>query len=270
MHANMNRLLSILFAVSLTLALVTSCCSSPNLPTSPTSNVVPVYTYKVIHTYPHDQDAFTQGLVFDNGVLYESTGLHGRSSLRKVDLETGTIMQIRTLPQQYFGEGIIIYREKIFQLTWQSNIGFIYNKEDFSLLGEFNYSTEGWGITNDGKSLIMSDGTPTLHFLDPDSLKEVKRIDVYDLDGPVSRLNELEYIKGEIYANIWQTNRIARIDPATGRVNGWIDLEGLLSPQDLVNPVDVLNGIAYDSKHGRLFVTGKLWPKLFEIELIPK
>ena len=270
MPANIKCLSPILFAVSLTLALVTCCCSSSNLPTSPASNVVPVYTYKVIHTYPHDHDAFTQGLVFDNGVIYESTGLYGRSSLRKVELDTGKILQIRDLPEQYFGEGITIFGDRIIQLTWQSEVGFIYDKQDFSQLGEFNYDTEGWGVTSDGQRLIVSDGTSTLHLLDPDSLEETKWIEVYDLDGPVSRLNELEYVKGEIYANIWQTNRIARINPTTGRVNGWIDLEGLLSPQDLVNPVDVLNGVAYDSKHGRLFVTGKLWPKLFEIELIPK
>ena len=266
----MSRYLAILLLVVLVLALVTFGCSSTNPSAPRDSRVAIVYTYKVVHSYPHNSDAFTEGLVFENGVLYESTGLYGRSSLRKVDLETGTIMEIRTLAQQYFGEGISIYGEKIFQLTGQSNVGFIYNKEDFSLLGEFNYTTEGWGITNDGKRLIMSDGTAILHFLDPDTLKETNQIEVYDINGPVSRLNELEYVKGEIYANIWPTNRIARIDPATGEVNGWIDLEGLLSPQDLVNPVDVLNGIAYDSKHGRLFVTGKLWPKLFEIELIPK
>jgi len=264
----MNRLSPILFVVSLTLVLATSCYSSSNLPTSLTSKLVPVYTYKVIHTYPHERDAFTQGLVFENGVLYESTGLYGRSSLREVELETGRILQIHDLSAQYFGEGITIYSDRIIQLTWQSQVGFVYDKQNFNLLREFNYATEGWGITNDEKRLIMSDGTSTLYFLDPKSLEENGRINVYDMGSPVSRLNELEYVNGEIYANVWQTDRIARIDPATGQVTGWIDLEGLLSPQDLVNQVDVLNGIAYDSKDGRLFVTGKLWPKLFDIELV--
>ena len=266
----MNRHLPILLLVVLALALALFGCSGTNPSVPRDSRVAIVYTYKVVGSYPHDSDACTQGLVFDNGVLYEGTGLYGRSSLRKVDLERGEVLQTHNLPEQYFGEGITIYRDEIFQLTWQSNVGFIYDKQDFSLLGEFNYDTEGWGMTNDGKRLIMSDGTSTLHFLDPDSLKEIKRIEVYDLDGPVNRLNELEYVKGEIYANIWQTNRIARINPTTGQVDGWIDLTGILNPQDVINPVDVLNGIAYDSKNGRLFVTGKLWPKLFEIELIPK
>jgi glutamine cyclotransferase len=232
-------------------------------------DVTPVYTYKVVNAYPHDRNAFTQGLVFEDGTLYEGTGLRGRSTLRRVDLETGEILQIRELPDQLFGEGLTIHGDKIIQLTWQSNIGFVYDKDSFELLQEFNYPTEGWGITHDGKRFIMSDGTSTLHFLDLETLEEVGRIEVHDNHGPVTRLNELEYVRGEIYANIWQTDRIARISPQTGQVTGWIELEGLLSAEDRSEPVDVLNGIAYDAENDRLFVTGKLWPRLFEIELIP-
>jgi glutamine cyclotransferase len=232
------------------------------------SNVIPVYTYNVINTYPHDRNAFTEGLVFEDGFLYEGTGLHGNSSLRKVELETGDILQLRELPAEFFGEGITIYGDKIIQLTWQSHIGFVYDKESFELLQEFNYSTEGWGITYDGTHLIMSDGTSTLHFLDPETFEEIGQLEVFDDDGLVTKLNELEYVQGEIYANVWQTDRIAIIAPETGRVIGWVDLRGLLTAEDRSEPVDVLNGIAYDAATDRLFVTGKLWPKLFEIGLI--
>jgi glutamine cyclotransferase len=208
-------------------------------------------------------------LVFENGVLYEGTGLYEHSTLRRVELETGDILQIRELSDRFFGEGITIYGDRIIQLTWRSHIGFVYDKNSFELLQEFNYSTEGWGITYDGEHLIMSDGTSTLHFLDPQTFEETGQVEVFDNDGPVTRLNELEYVQGEVYANVWQTDRIARIAPETGRVVGWIDLEGLLSAEDHSEPVDVLNGIAYDADNDRLFVTGKLWPKLFEIELIP-
>jgi glutamine cyclotransferase len=230
----------------------------------------PVYTYEVVNAYPHDSDAFTEGLAFDNGFLYESTGLYGHSSLRRVSLETGEVLQVRVLPYQYFGEGITIYGDKIIQLTYQSEVGFVYNKESFELLGEFHYPTEGWGITTDGKRLIMSDGTSTLHFLDPETFEEIGHIDVYDKGTPVSGLNELEYVNGELYANVWPTDSIAIIAPESGQVVGWIDLAGLLNPRHLVKPVDVLNGIAYDQQNDRLFVTGKLWPKLFEIKLIRK
>ncbi|MQY79357.1 MAG: glutaminyl-peptide cyclotransferase [Bacteroidetes bacterium] len=239
-----------------------------NLEPSTNSNVIPVYTYKVVNTYPHDRSAFTEGLVFEDGVLYEGTGLHGHSTLRRVKLETGEILQICELPPQYFGEGVTIYGNKIIQLTWQSHIGFVYNKYSFKLLKKFNYPNEGWGITHDGKHLIMSDGTSTLHFLDPETFEEINQIEVSANNTPVTGINELEYIQGEIYANIWQTERIARIDPLTGQVVGWIDLKGILSPEDHSETVDVLNGIAYDAKNDRLFVTGKFWPKLFEIELI--
>jgi glutaminyl-peptide cyclotransferase len=225
-------------------------------------------SYNIVNTYPHDRNAFTEGLVFEDGVLYEGTGLYGNSSLRRVDLETGAILQIYELPDQFFGEGITIYGNEIIQLTWQSNVGFVYDKNSFELLQEFNYSTEGWGITHDGTRLIMSDGTSTLHFLDPQTFDEIGQLNVSDDSGPVTRLNELEYIRGEIYANVWQTDLVARIAPETGRVIGWIDLAGLLTAEDRSQPVDVLNGIAYDAETDRLFVTGKLWPKLFEIKLI--
>ena len=233
-----------------------------------TPDPVTVATYRIVNTYPHDRSAFTQGLVFADDFLYEGTGLRGHSSLRKVDLKTGNILRVRQLPAQLFGEGITIYGNRVIQLTWRARVGFVYNRETFQLLDTFTYPTEGWGITHDGRSLIMSDGTSTLYFLDPQTFQEVHRLEVHTRHGPVSRLNELEYVQGEIYANVWQTDRIAKISPETGEVIGWIDLEGLLRPEDRDRRVDVLNGIAYDVKNDRLFVTGKLWPKLFEIELI--
>ncbi len=243
---------------------------APTISTTPTPlGTVPVYTYKVVNTYPHDPNAFTQGLVFEDGVLYEGTGLYGNSTLRKVGLETGAILLIHKLPAQFFGEGVTIYGNKISQLTWRSNVGYVYDKESFALLQEFNYPTEGWGITHDGTHLIMSDGTSTLHFLDPETYEEVHRVEVLDRGSPVTRLNELECVQGIIYANVWQTDRIAMIAPSTGQVVGWIDLEGLLGEEDRIQRVGVLNGIAYDAEDDRLFVTGKWWPKLFEIELIP-
>jgi glutamine cyclotransferase len=248
--------------------LVFSCLNLQGCLIPGNSDVIPVYSYNIVNTYPHDRDAFTEGLVFENGVLYEGTGLWEHSTLRRVELETGDILQIRELSDQFFGEGITIYGDKIIQLTWQSNIGFVYDKNSFELLQEFNYSTQGWGITHDGTRLIMSDGTSTLHFLDPQTFEEIGHLEVFDNDGPVTRLNELEYVQGEIYANVWQTDRIARIAPETGRVVGWVDLGGLLTAEDRSEPVDVLNGIAYDAETDRLFVTGKLWPKLFEIELV--
>jgi glutamine cyclotransferase len=266
-----NRLFRIfiggLFAL-LGAVLVFSCLNLLGCSVPGNSDGIPVYTYNITNTYPHDRDAFTEGLIFEDGVLYEGTGLLEQSTLRRVELETGAVLQIRELSDQLFGEGITIYGDKIIQLTWQSNIGFVYDKDSFELLQEFNYSTEGWGITHDGERLIMSDGTSTLHFLDPQTFEEISQLEVFDNDGPVTRLNELEYIQGEIYANVWQTDLVARIAPETGRVIGWIDLRGLLTAEDRLEPVDVLNGIAYDAEADRLFVTGKLWPKLFEIELI--
>ncbi len=232
------------------------------------SDPVPSYNCRIIRIYPHDRFAFTQGLVFEDGFLYEGTGLCGHSSLRKVGLETGKILERRDLAPEFFGEGITLYQNRIIQLTWQSGVGFVYDKGTFELIKVFTYPMEGWGITHDGRRLIMSDGTAILHLLDPETFVETGQIEVRDDHGPVPLLNELEYIKGEIYANVWQTNRIARISPRTGKVIGWIDLDGLLRPEDCEELVDVLNGIAYDTRHDRLFVTGKYWPRLFEIALI--
>jgi glutamine cyclotransferase len=235
---------------------------------SSTAEAPPVYGYRVIRSYPHDRQAFTQGLVYEAGELYEGTGIRGHSSLRRVALETGIVRQERVLPEQYFGEGITIFGDRIIQLTWQSRIGFVYDKASFKLLQQFRYPTEGWGITHDGSRLIMSDGTANLYFLEPQTFTEIDRIEVHDDQGPVVRLNELEYVRGDIYANVWQTNRIARIDLLTGRVAAWIDLAGLLSAADRQQRVDVLNGIAYDAENDRLFVTGKWWPKLFEMRIV--
>jgi glutamine cyclotransferase len=244
---------------------------TPSLPTplpSPTLAAPPHYTYNVIASYPHDPDAFTQGLDIDDGMLYEGTGLHGRSSLRLVNLETGAVLQAEPLAEQYFGEGITVLGDRIFQLTWQENTGFIYDQSTFELIQTFNYPHEGWGITHDGDRLIVSDGTSTIRFWDPETLEETGYINVSDNEGPVVQLNELEYINGEIWANVWLTDRIARISPETGQVVGWVDLTGLLDTSNPEQPADVLNGIAYDEANDRLFVTGKLWPTLYEIEVI--
>jgi glutaminyl-peptide cyclotransferase len=226
-------------------------------------------TYRVVHAYPHDPQAFTQGLIYLDGHLYESTGLEGQSSLRQVDLESGRVLEQRDVPKQYFAEGLTDWGSTLVQLTWQSHIGFVYDRATFHLLRSFQYSGEGWGLTQDGKRLILSDGSATLRFFDPDTFKEVRRITVTDHGKPVAKLNELEYIHGEIYSNIWYSNKIARISPQTGRVIGWIDLTGIIPSVELQSTDAVLNGIAYDAQHDRLFVTGKLWPRLFEIKVIP-
>jgi glutamine cyclotransferase len=223
-----------------------------------------------VHTYPHDPQAYTQGLVFVDGHLYESTGLNGRSSLRMVDLETGRVLQSAAVPSQYFAEGLAPWGNTLVQLTWQSHVVFVYDRFSFRLLRTLHYDGEGWGLTEDGRSLILSDGTATLHFLDPQTLREVRHVVVKDRGAPVTELNELEYVRGQIYANVWHTDRIARISPATGQVLGWIDLTGLLAPGEVSDPEAVLNGIAYDAARDRLFVTGKLWPKLFEIKVVPQ
>jgi len=226
--------------------------------------------YQIVHVYPHDPSAFTQGLVYSDGHLYESTGLNGQSSLRMVDLSTGRILQRYNLPNEYFGEGLTDWGSHLVQLTWQNGTGFVYDRFSFSLRDTFHYQGEGWGLTHDQTSLILSDGSPILKFLNPESFREIRRISVHDGRGsPIKNLNELEYIHGEIYANVWQTDRIARISPRTGRVVGWIDLTGLIDQRELQDSSAVLNGIAYDVRANRLFVTGKLWPKLFEIKLVP-
>jgi glutamine cyclotransferase len=225
------------------------------------------YTYTVVNVYPHDKDAFTQGLVYENGFLYEGTGLYGKSTLRRVELETGTVLQLYALSNQLFGEGITIFNDKIIQLTWQSHVGFVYDKYSFDQLREFGYPTEGWGITHDDNRLIMSDGTANLYFLNPETFEQIGQIEVHDT-GPVTRLNELEYINGEIYANIWTEERIAIINPQNGQVKAWIDLSGIYASQNRAAG-DVLNGIAYDPEADRLFVTGKNWPQLYQIELVP-
>jgi len=230
----------------------------------------PVYGYRVVHVYPHDPDAFTQGLEFRAGYLYEGTGLRGRSSLRKVKLETGQVIQQIDLPPQYFGEGITVVNQQIIELTWQSQIGFVYNQASFQQLRSFNYPGEGWGLANDGQQIYMSDGTAEIRCWDPVTLQEKRRFTVRDRGKPVMNLNELEYVHGELYANVWQTDRIARISLRDGHVLSWVDLSGLLSAADHAGPVDVLNGIAYDVLSDRLFVTGKLWPKLFQIQIVPK
>ena len=227
------------------------------------------YTYRVINAYPHDHGAFTQGLVYENGFLYEGTGLYGRSSLREVVPETGEVTRIQPLESRYFGEGITIFGNRIIQLTWVARTGFVYNRQTFERLRSFTYSTEGWGITHDGRRLIVSDGSPNLYFRDPDTFEEVGRVEVRDNMGPVTRLNELEYVEGEIYANVWESDLIARIAPESGRVVGWIDLAGLLPGRERMGTDAALNGIAYDGDGKRLFVTGKRWPKLFEIEVVP-
>jgi glutaminyl-peptide cyclotransferase len=229
----------------------------------------PIFDYEVIETYPHDPDAFTQGLQYVNGELYEGTGLLGRSSLRRVELATGEVLQQIELADQYFGEGIVVIDDLIYQLTWQSHVAFLYDRESFEVIDEFSYPTEGWGLTYDGEELIMSDGSPNLYRRDPETFDEVGRVVVRDGNAPVNFLNELEYIEGEVWANIWQTDEIVIIDPITGQVTARVDFSGLLPPDEQAE-ADVLNGIAYDAENDRIFVTGKFWPTLFEVELVPR
>jgi glutaminyl-peptide cyclotransferase len=242
-------------------------CALSGIPATPQT---PQYGYQVVHVYPHDRTAFTQGLEFRAGFLYEGTGLEGRSTLRKVKLETGEVVQQINLAPEFFGEGITVVNQQIVELTWRSQIGFVYDQASFRRLRLFNYAGEGWGLTNDGTQIYMSDGSAQIRCWDATSLQEKRRLTVRDQGRPVSLLNELEYVRGEIYANVWQSERVARISPVDGRVLGWIDLSGLLSAADRTEQVDVLNGIAYDALGNRLFVTGKLWPKLFEIKIVPK
>ncbi len=227
----------------------------------------PIYSYQVVQTFPHDRSAFTEGLFYEDGLLWESTGLEGRSSVRKVELTTGRVLEQHDLPPQDFGEGIVRWGSNLYQLTWREQFGYVYDPARLSVKARFQYRGEGWSLTKDAHNIYMSDGTPDLRVLDPLTLQEVRRIRVTDEGRPVRNLNELEWVKGELFANIWQTNRIARIDPQTGRVVGWIDLAGLLTLDESAG-VDVLNGIAYDAAGDRLFVTGKNWPKLFQIRLV--
>ena len=234
------------------------------------TGVVSDFSYRLVRTYPHDPEAFTQGLVIDNGVLFEGTGLNGKSSLRKVEIETGKILRIKKLPQKFFGEGITTFGNRIIQLTWKSGVGLVFDKDNFDLLQQFTYPYEGWGITNDGQYLIMSDGSAHLYFFDPVRFEEKKRMTVTEGDKAVTMLNELEYVNGKIFANIWKSDLVAIIDPEGGRVIGWIDLSGLSDMSGKLGSEKVLNGIAFDEGRNALFVTGKLWPYLFQIEIIPK
>jgi glutamine cyclotransferase len=240
--------------------------SNPPPTTTASESEPPVYRYRIVNTFPHDRNAFTQGLEFHNGYLYESTGLKGQSSLRKVELRTGRVLQIHRLSPEYFAEGITLFGDRIYQLTWQNGVCFVYNANSFRQMTQFRYDGEGWGLTNDGKYLIMSDGSETITFRDPETFAEVRKITVRAQGKPVKNLNELEYIDGEIWANIWYSDMIARIDPQTGIVKAWVDMEGLPVPNR--GSEEVLNGIAYDRQNKRIFVTGKNWSKLFEIELV--
>jgi glutaminyl-peptide cyclotransferase len=226
-----------------------------------------IYSYKIIATYPHDSEAFTEGLIFVNGSFYESTGGWGTSSLREVNLADGSIIKEVALPEHYFGEGLTIVNGSLIQLTWQNGIGFVYDLKTFRETENFNYSTEGWGLTFDGVHLIMSDGTSNLYLLDPSTYQKVGQVSVHDANAPIDNLNELEYVNGSIYANIWHQQRIAIINLSTGQVKGYIDLTGIYQNSD---PEAVLNGIAFDQTTNRLFITGKNWPYLFQITITPK
>ncbi len=252
------------------------CCTSPGYASSldTSLNLAPIdasgttlHNVRVVNVYPHDPAAFTQGLAFHKGYLYEGTGISGQSSIRKVELKTGRVLKHQSLAAEHFGEGIAICRNKLIQLTWQSHTAFVYDLQSFRLVQTFSYPTEGWGITCDGNHLIMSDGTAVLRFLNSRTYKMVRQIEVLDRGKSLPNINELEYVKGEIYANVWGTDYIVRISPRTGRVLGWVDLRDLYRYVGAGRNIDVLNGIAYDAKGDRLFVTGKYWPNLFEIRL---
>lgn len=254
-------------------SLVTALCllaQPPARPRAKRAPATPVYGYRVIHAYPHDRGAFTEGLEIRDGFLYESTGLTGRSSVRKVKLETGEILQNLPLASEYFGEGITIVDDRIIQLTYQTQVGFVFGLKDFREQRRFSYPGEGWALTHNATSIFMDDGSDEIRIWDPKTLAEKRRIQVRDAGKPIDNLNELEWVEGELFANIWQTDRIARISPTTGQVTGWIDLTGLLGPMYRNGTEDVLNGIAYDAARKRLFVTGKLWPNVFEIQLVPR
>ncbi|SDX26905.1 glutaminyl-peptide cyclotransferase [Lysobacter enzymogenes] len=258
------------FAVAaLTAALASACAPTPAAPHAAAA-AAPVYSYKVIARHPHDPQAFTQGLIWKDGFLYESTGLNGHSSVRKVELASGRVLQRTALPDEVFGEGMTDRGDQLLVLSWTNGAGYVLNRADFSFAGTFQYPGEGWGLTRSADTIYMSDGSAQIRLLDPATLRERSRIQVRDQGRAIDQLNELEWVKGEIYANVWQSDRIARIDPKTGQVRGWIDLSGLLRQHGSGGRgADVLNGIAYDAQGDRLFVTGKLWPDLFQIELVP-
>jgi len=259
--------------LALALFLAFSACNTPansdgpKVETPANNAVVPKYGYQILNIWPHDSNAFTQGLILVDGKLLESTGQIGSSSLRQVELETGKILKKVNVPMPFFAEGIAVLNGKIYQLTWQHGLGFIYDLRSLERVGDFKYQGEGWGLTTDGTSLIMSDGTNRLRFMDPSSFRVTKTFNVVDGTTPINHLNELEFVQGEIYANIWHDNRIAVIDPQNGRLKAWIDLTGLIPQGELQDEEAVLNGIAYDQASNRLFVTGKLWPRLFEIRV---
>jgi glutaminyl-peptide cyclotransferase len=247
-------------------AALTACACGP----ASQAGSIPEYGYEVVHSYPHDPGAYTQGLLYLDGYLYEGTGMEGRSSIRKVKIETGEVLQRREIPESYFGEGIVNWKDHLVEITWRSKTGFVYNLTSFTPVREFTYPGEGWGLTQDGARIIMSDGTAQLRFWDPETLRETGRVTVTADGETVDQLNELEWVKGEVFANVYQTDRIARINPSNGKVTGWINLAGILSRADRTGMEDVLNGIAYDAKGDRLFVTGKQWSKLFEIKLVKR
>jgi glutaminyl-peptide cyclotransferase len=260
----MRSLFSSLLPRRAALALLAAALAAPVLAATP------VQGFKVVNSYPHDPDAFTQGLFFHDGFLFEGTGLRGRSSIRKVEMETGKVVQQVDLPADVFGEGISQWGDRLIGITWTEQTAYVLDLKTFKLWRKFNYPGEGWGLTRSDKELVMSDGSSELRFLDPLTFKELRRVRVTADGKPVDQLNELEWVEGEVLANVWMTDRIARIDPRTGRVTGWIDLSGLLPSSQRPNPDAVLNGIAYDARKKRLFVTGKLWPRLFEIQLTKK
>ena len=271
---NLMRKKIFLFILICTSLVVMSSCAPATPAHSIITNVskavvqpIETYTYTIVDSWPHDAAAFTQGLVFEDGILYESTGLFGESSIRIVDLETGSVQSKTDVAAEHFAEGLTKLNGKLYQLTWQSNKGFIYDENSLELIGEFSYQGEGWGLTDDGQSLIMSNGSNVISFHDPETFEIQRTIEIFDNGTPVTALNELEYINGKIYANIWHNDRIVQVSAQTGKILGWIDLTNLLPAEQRQNPEAVLNGIAYDQGTDRLFVTGKLWPTIFEIDL---
>jgi len=258
MAARVHYLTEILLGLAFTISLLSGSCA----------NAAPVYGYKIIATYPHSTESYTEGFFYLDGIFYESTGINGHSAVMAIAPETGRILQRHDLPSEYFGEGIIDWGSNVYQWTWKSHVCFVYDRFSLQLVKQFTYTGEGWGMTRTAKELITSDGTATLRFRDPETFRESRHILVRDGGKMVSQLNELEFIKGEIYANIWHSDRIARISPLDGHMIAWIDLSGLLPADQRPDAESVLNGIAYDPQHDRLFVTGKRWPQVFEIEII--